>query len=160
MKKIIGWSAGVSAICIALALFGYASVRPKPLPPEAVNAEMAALVQAAQPDAGRAAGQGEPAAEPAAASDKLQAASDKHSVAKAKPEKSIPQTSTSRLDLNAATVEQLMDLPGIGESKAKAIVELRTRLGRFNSIEQLKDVKGIGDKVLEKLKPFIQVGSP
>jgi competence protein ComEA len=68
------------------------------------------------------------------------------------------QASTPRLDLNEATLEQLMDLPGIGESKAKAIVELRGRLGKFTKVEQLLEAKGIGDKVLEKLKPFVRVG--
>ncbi|MFC0215846.1 ComEA family DNA-binding protein [Paenibacillus chartarius] len=63
------------------------------------------------------------------------------------------------LDLNTATLEQLLTLPGIGESKGKAILELRSKLGAFQSVEQLKDVKGIGDKVFEKLRPFVKAGS-
>jgi competence protein ComEA len=71
-----------------------------------------------------------------------------------------PPASTPQLDLNAATLEQLLELPGIGESRAKAIVELRGRLGKFDKVEQLLEAKGIGDKVLEKLKPFVRVGGP
>jgi comEA protein len=62
------------------------------------------------------------------------------------------------LDLNTATLEQLDKLPGIGESKAKAILEYRMKKGRFKRVEELMDVKGIGDKMFEKLKGFIYVG--
>ncbi|NOV03543.1 helix-hairpin-helix domain-containing protein [Paenibacillus sp. LMG 31457] len=64
-----------------------------------------------------------------------------------------------QLDLNAATLKQLNDLPGIGESKARAILDYRTKKGRFSRIEELTEVKGIGGKMLEKLKPFLYVGS-
>ncbi|KRE75007.1 ComEA family DNA-binding protein [Paenibacillus sp. Soil750] len=62
------------------------------------------------------------------------------------------------LDLNTATLEQLDKLPGIGESKAKTILEYRMKKGRFKRVEELKDVKGIGDKMFDKLKGFIYVG--
>jgi competence protein ComEA len=62
------------------------------------------------------------------------------------------------LDLNTATLEQLDKLPGIGESKAKAILEYRLKKGRFKRVEELMDVKGIGEKMLEKLKGSIFVG--
>ncbi|MGO4498480.1 ComEA family DNA-binding protein [Paenibacillus sp. 2RAB27] len=62
------------------------------------------------------------------------------------------------LDLNTATLEQLDKLPGIGESKAKAILEYRMKKGRFKRVEELKDVKGIGEKMFEKLKGSIFVG--
>ncbi|MNG32705.1 ComE operon protein 1 [compost metagenome] len=55
-------------------------------------------------------------------------------------------------------MEQLDKLPGIGESKARTILEYRMKKGRFKRIEELKDVKGIGDKMFEKLKGFIYVG--
>jgi competence protein ComEA len=67
--------------------------------------------------------------------------------------------SPSAIDLNAATLEQLIALPGIGESKGRAILELRGRLGAFRTVEQLKDVKGIGDKTLDKLRPLVRVGT-
>jgi competence protein ComEA len=64
----------------------------------------------------------------------------------------------SKVSLNKATKEQLMSLPGIGESKANAIIQRREQLGgRFKTVEQLLDVKGIGDKVLAKLKPLLTI---
>lgn len=60
------------------------------------------------------------------------------------------------LNLNKASVEQLVLLPGIGESRAQAIVTLRKKLGSFRSIEQLVEVKGIGPAALTKLKPFVK----
>ncbi|MEC0265991.1 helix-hairpin-helix domain-containing protein [Paenibacillus anseongense] len=70
-----------------------------------------------------------------------------------------PSPSTGLLDLNTATLKQLNDLPGIGDSKAKAILEYRLKKGRFSRVEELTEVKGIGDKMLEKLKPFVYVTS-
>nr|WP_275691065.1 helix-hairpin-helix domain-containing protein [Paenibacillus aceris] len=61
--------------------------------------------------------------------------------------------------MNTATLKQLNDLPGIGESKAKAILDYRMKKGRFSRIEELTEVKGIGDKILEKLKPLLYVTS-
>jgi competence protein ComEA len=65
-----------------------------------------------------------------------------------------------RIELNAATLEQLDSLPGIGESKAKAILAYRLEKGSFKQIEDLKEVKGIGEKMLEKLKPFVYIAQP
>ena len=62
------------------------------------------------------------------------------------------------LDLNVSTEEELDLLPGIGPSKAKAIVEYRKASGGFNDVEELLNVKGIGAKTLDKLKPLIKVG--
>ncbi|OAS13843.1 hypothetical protein A8708_25285 [Paenibacillus oryzisoli] len=56
------------------------------------------------------------------------------------------------LDLNTATLEQLDKLPGIGESKARAILEYRMKKGRFKRVEELMDVKGIGEKMFAKIK--------
>jgi competence protein ComEA len=56
--------------------------------------------------------------------------------------------------LNTATVEELCTLPGIGPKKAEAIVQLRLR-HRFVRLTQLLQVKGIGRKTLEKLKPHV-----
>lgn len=62
-----------------------------------------------------------------------------------------------QLDLNAATVEELQRLPGIGVSKAKAIVEYRERVGGFLEVEQLTEVKGIGSKMLAKIRNQVAV---
>ncbi|MGS0677327.1 ComEA family DNA-binding protein [Shewanella sp. 125m-1] len=54
------------------------------------------------------------------------------------------------IKINSATIAQLSALSGIGEAKAAAIVEYRQQHGNFNSIEQLTEVKGIGEKLIEK----------
>jgi len=68
-------------------------------------------------------------------------------------EAEVSQNDTSGLiHINTATMEQLMDLPGIGESKAKAIIAYREQHGKFSSIEGLRKVKGIGPKIYAKMQ--------
>jgi len=57
-----------------------------------------------------------------------------------------------KISLNSATVEQLQTLPGIGPSIAKSIVEHRTKTGKFNRIEEVINVKGVGEKKFQKIK--------
>lgn len=67
----------------------------------------------------------------------------------------------ARLDLNQADVRRLIQLPGIGPSTARRIVEVRAEKGGFDRPEGLKDVRGIGARTLEELRPRIRVdGSP
>jgi competence protein ComEA len=61
------------------------------------------------------------------------------------------------INLNTATKEELVALPGIGPAKAQAILDHRKANGPFKSIEELKDVKGIGAKRYEKLKGDLTV---
>ncbi len=63
------------------------------------------------------------------------------------------------IDINAADREQLMELPGIGEAKASAILEYRRRVGRFTAIEEIMNVSGIGEAMFEKIKDKIMVKS-
>jgi competence protein ComEA len=63
----------------------------------------------------------------------------------------------ARLDLNAAGRAELAQVPGIGVEKAKAIDEHRQTKGKFQSIEELRDVKGFGDKTLDKVRPYLIV---
>jgi len=65
--------------------------------------------------------------------------------------------SSEKININKASVEQLMTLSKIGESKAKAIIEYRETVGLFKTIEDLKNVSGIGDKLFETLKDYITV---
>ena len=64
----------------------------------------------------------------------------------------------AQVNLNTASVEELEALPGVGPSKAKAIVEYRTA-HPFETIEEMKNVRGIGDATFEDLKDQITVGS-
>ena len=57
--------------------------------------------------------------------------------------------------INSATSDELQRLPGVGPVIAKRIVEYRRRVGRFVKPEQLMDVKGIGPKTFEKMRPFV-----
>lgn len=61
------------------------------------------------------------------------------------------------IDLNTATVAALDTLPGIGPSLAAAILRERDRRGGFTSVDQLRDVRGIGDKRFADLKPLVSV---
>jgi competence protein ComEA len=61
------------------------------------------------------------------------------------------------IDLNAATREQLMQLPGIKGAYADRILDFRSTHGRFARLEDLLRVKGIGAKRLERLRPFVTV---
>jgi competence protein ComEA len=63
-----------------------------------------------------------------------------------------------RIDINGASVAELATLPGIGQAKAKAIVEYRAA-DPFKTIEDLQKVKGIGEKTLGVLRPRITVGA-
>lgn len=65
-----------------------------------------------------------------------------------------------RVILNEASAQELTTLPGIGPSRATAIVELRERLGRFRKVTDLLRVKGIGYKSLQKLKVRVLVDRP
>ena len=65
----------------------------------------------------------------------------------------------ARINLNSASAEELAQLPGIGPAKAKAIVEYRAE-EPFQRADDLRKVKGIGDKLYEQVKDHITVGEP
>ena len=64
---------------------------------------------------------------------------------------------TGKININTASIDQLQTLPGIGESKAKDIIKYREENGRFNSIEDLKKISGIGDNTFANIQENITV---
>ena len=62
---------------------------------------------------------------------------------------------TGKISINNATKEELMTLPGIGESKAKEIINYREKNGPFKTVEDLKKVTGIGDNIFAQIKENI-----
>jgi competence protein ComEA len=62
------------------------------------------------------------------------------------------------VDINHATVEELVELPGIGEQVAKRIVAYREKNGPFESTKELMNVRGIGEKSYLKLERYITLG--
>lgn len=61
------------------------------------------------------------------------------------------------INVNTADAAGLMELPGIGQAKAKAIIDYRNQHGAFRSVADLMNVKGIGPKMLEKMKPYVEL---
>ena len=61
------------------------------------------------------------------------------------------------LDLNKATKEQLMTLPGIGETKADLILEYRETKGPFQSVEELMEIQGIKERTLNQIKASVKI---
>lgn len=64
---------------------------------------------------------------------------------------------STKININSATIEELDTLPGVGEATANKILNYRNENGKFNSIEEIKNVNGIGDKKYEEIKDLISV---
>jgi competence protein ComEA len=75
-------------------------------------------------------------------------------VAPAQSKKKSPE---EPIDLNSATAQDLLKLPGIGPTLSDRIVQTRQQRP-FASVEELRRVKGIGAKTLEKLRPHVRIG--
>jgi competence protein ComEA len=71
-----------------------------------------------------------------------------------------PAARAATIDLNTANVADLEGLPGVGRRTAERIVEHRQKNGPFKKIEELMNIKGIGEKSFLKLKPLISVAPP
>ena len=68
-------------------------------------------------------------------------------------------TGVSRININSAGKDQLIALPGIGPKIAEKIIDYRREKGKIYDIRELKQIKGIGDKKIENIKPFLTVDS-
>lgn len=64
----------------------------------------------------------------------------------------------TKININTATLADLVSLPGIGEVTAQKIIDYRVKIDGFKSIEQIQDVKGIGEKKYGSIKDLITVG--
>ncbi|OBZ19207.1 hypothetical protein A8L34_06705 [Bacillus sp. FJAT-27264] len=91
----------------------------------------------------------------AGASAGLSAGASAAAVAAAPPVPPPAAPTSGLINVNIATVAELMNLPGIGEKKAQAIIDYRNSKGAFRGATDLGKVKGIGPKVLEKLRPLV-----
>lgn len=69
----------------------------------------------------------------------------------------LPASPGAVLDLNRATVEELLALPGVGPVIAERIVALRASRGRFADVAELEEVPGVGSKSLERIAPLVRV---
>lgn len=69
------------------------------------------------------------------------------------PAREAPQAGS--VNINTASAEELQTLPNIGPQKAQAIIDYRTEHGNFTSLDDLKNVSGIGEKILDGLKQYL-----
>lgn len=80
---------------------------------------------------------------------------DTKKVVKKKTDKATKALPTGKININKASKEDLMTLPGIGEVKAGEIIKIRKK-GKFKTLDDVMNVSGIGKETLKKLKPFLK----
>lgn len=69
-------------------------------------------------------------------------------------------SASAPINLNSASAAQLETLPGVGKATAERILEYRQKNGNFKRIEDLMNVRGVGEKSFLKLKPLVTVSAP
>jgi len=80
--------------------------------------------------------------------------------AKAAPQTSAKPPVTGTININTASAADLQRLPGIGAKTAGRVIEYRQKNGPFKKVEELMNVRGVGEKNFLKLKNHISVGAP
>ncbi len=76
----------------------------------------------------------------------------------AAPKAAAPALTAEKVNINTAGVDELVALPGIGRAYAQRIVEYRDKNGPFKKLEDLINVRGIGEKTFERIKDHITLG--
>ncbi len=71
-----------------------------------------------------------------------------------------PLAAQFQVDVNTALLPELINIPDIGHTLGQRIIDYRQQNGPFKSVDQLRHVKGIGPKTLEKIKPYLRPISP
>lgn len=69
--------------------------------------------------------------------------------------KSLNSSSTNKMNINTASETELLKIPGVGPTKVREIIDYRQKNNTFHSIEDLKNIKGIGDKTYERIKEYV-----
>jgi competence ComEA-like helix-hairpin-helix protein len=72
-------------------------------------------------------------------------------------DKTVKREIAFPVDLNQANFKQLISIPGIGPSTAQRIISYRYKIGKFENINQLSEIKGIGKKKLDKIKSYLKI---
>ena len=78
-------------------------------------------------------------------------------VVMAENSESVHKSETAVVNINTASSEEIAAIPGLGEKKSQAIVRFREKHGPFAKVEDLKRVDGVGDKLFEKIRPYVIV---
>jgi len=82
------------------------------------------------------------------------------SLAIAGQQASAEEQNKEKIEINSATAEQLQEIPGIGPTLAARIINFREEHGRFERVEDLLNVEGIGVRTLERMRSFLKVETP
>jgi competence ComEA-like helix-hairpin-helix protein len=69
------------------------------------------------------------------------------------------QPPSKPVDLNAATIKELQELPGVGQVTAQRIIDMRQKSGHFRRVEDLLAIRGISQKKLDALRPYVTVSA-
>jgi competence protein ComEA len=80
-----------------------------------------------------------------------------HTVAEGETNTNPASPASTLININTASSSQLQELPGIGQSKAQAIIDYRESYGPFTAVEQIMNVSGIGPATFERLKDLITI---
>jgi competence protein ComEA len=70
------------------------------------------------------------------------------------------QPPSKPIDLNAASIKELEELPGVGAVTAQRILDMRQKSGRFHRVEDLLAIRGISQKKLDAMRPYVMISSP